>query len=60
MAMVSWTRMKIGKLPFTLPAGKEILDQSPGDIPGHAQKDGYVYQDSQGNKYGFGYGNPYK
>ena len=48
-----------GKLPFSLPADRETLDRSPGDIPGHVQKDGYTYRDKNGNEYGFGYGQSY-
>ncbi len=58
--VVRGRHMPSGKLPFTLPASKEILDQSPGDIPGHAQQEGYTYRDRDGNAYGFGYGLSYE
>ncbi|GAB3059551.1 glycoside hydrolase family 3 protein [Virgibacillus ainsalahensis] len=48
-----------GKMPFTLPANQEVLDDSPGDIPGHAKGSAYVYRDKTGNAYGFGHGLSY-
>ncbi|WP_163536178.1 glycoside hydrolase family 3 N-terminal domain-containing protein [Gracilibacillus sp. YIM 98692] len=48
-----------GKLPFTLPANQEVLDKSPGDIPGHAKDSKYAYRDTTGNAYQFGYGITY-
>ncbi|WP_227935499.1 glycoside hydrolase family 3 protein [Alkalihalobacillus deserti] len=48
-----------GKLPFTIPANQEVLENSPGDIPGHAKGSSYVYRDKNGNEYGFGFGLSY-
>lgn len=48
-----------GKMPFTLPANQEVLDQSPGDIPGYDKGEGYIYKDKDGNQYKFGFGLSY-
>ncbi|WP_058306524.1 glycoside hydrolase family 3 protein [Gracilibacillus massiliensis] len=48
-----------GKLPFTIPKSQEIVEQTPGDIPGHKKGEHYVYTDKHHNRYLFGFGLSY-
>lgn len=48
-----------GKLPFTIPASQEALENEKGDIPGFAESPSYVYQAKSGDKYGYGFGLSY-
>jgi beta-glucosidase len=48
-----------GKLPFTLPANQEVLDEAPGDIPGYDKGSEYIYKDKEGHEYKFGFGLSY-
>lgn len=49
-----------GKLPFTIPASKEAIDNEVGDIPGYVEDPSYVYKNKNGDSYGFDFGLTYK
>jgi beta-glucosidase len=49
-----------GKLPFTIPANKEAVDNEVGDIPGYVEDPSYVYKNKNGDSYGFDFGLTYK
>ncbi|MDQ0256712.1 beta-glucosidase [Evansella vedderi] len=49
-----------GKMPFTLPANQEALDNSAGDVPGYAKGSSYAYKSENGNIYSFGFGLSYE
>lgn len=49
----------VGKLPFTIPASQEAVNNSAGDIPGFRKGQGYVYQDKDGNDYQYNFGLSY-
>jgi beta-glucosidase len=38
-----------GKLPFTIPANQEAVDNNNGDVPGYDEDPSYVYRDKNGN-----------
>lgn len=46
----------VGKLPFTIPASQEALNNSAGDVPGFRKGSAYVYQDKAGSNYQYGFG----
>jgi beta-glucosidase len=48
-----------GKLPFTIPANQEAVDNNNGDVPGYDEDPSYVYRDKNGNAYGFNFGLTY-
>ncbi|RDW15439.1 glycoside hydrolase family 3 protein [Oceanobacillus chungangensis] len=48
-----------GKLPFTIPASQEAVNNDIGDIPGYDEGPAYVYKDKNGNAYGFDFGISY-
>jgi beta-glucosidase len=48
-----------GKLPFTVPAKQEAVDNNNGDVPGYDEDPSYVYRDNNGNAYGFNFGLTY-
>jgi beta-glucosidase len=48
-----------GKLPFTIPANQEAVDNNNGDVPGYDEDPSYVYRDKNGNAYGFDFGLTY-
>ncbi|TDL75642.1 glycoside hydrolase family 3 protein [Rhodococcus qingshengii] len=48
-----------GKLPFTIPANQEAVDNNNGDVPGYDEDPSYVYLDKNGNAYGFDFGLTY-
>ncbi|WP_335456964.1 glycoside hydrolase family 3 protein [Neobacillus niacini] len=48
-----------GKLPFTIPANQEAVDNNNGDVPGYDEDPSYVYRDKDGNAYGFDFGLTY-
>lgn len=48
-----------GKLPFTIPANQEAVDNNNGDVPGYDEDPTYVYRDKDGNAYGFDFGLTY-
>ncbi|MDR7304338.1 glycoside hydrolase family 3 protein [Haloactinomyces albus] len=48
-----------GKLPLTVPAGKEAVESNASDVPGYAERPGYAYVDSAGNTYEYGFGLSY-
>ncbi|NYE04503.1 beta-glucosidase [Bacillus niacini] len=49
-----------GKLPFTIPADQEAINNNNGDVPGYAEDPSYVYRDKNGNAYGFDFGLTYE
>lgn len=49
-----------GKLPITIPASEEAVNNQPGDVPGYDKGDDYPYQDQAGNKYVFNFGMSYE
>lgn len=49
-----------GKLPFTIPANQEAIDNNNGDVPGYDEDPSYVYRDKNGNAYGYDFGLNYK
>lgn len=48
------------KLPFTLPANQEAVNNNKSDVPGYDEGPDYVYRDQNNNAYGFGFGLSYK
>jgi beta-glucosidase len=48
------------KLPFTLPANQEAVNNNKSDVPGYDEGPDYVYRDKNNNAYEFGYGLSYK
>ncbi|MEC1525454.1 glycoside hydrolase family 3 N-terminal domain-containing protein [Neobacillus niacini] len=48
-----------GKLPFTIPADQEAINNNNGDVPGYDEDSSYVYRDKNGNAYGFDFGLTY-
>jgi beta-glucosidase len=48
-----------GKLPFTIPADQEAVDNENGDIPGYEEDPSYVYKNKAGQEYWFGFGLSY-
>lgn len=49
----------VGKLPFTIPASQEAINNEAGDVPGFREDPSYVYQDQAGNKYRYNFGLSY-
>jgi beta-glucosidase len=49
-----------GKLPFTIPADQEAIDNNNGDVPGYDEDPSYIYRDKTGNAYGFDFGLTYE
>ncbi|MEH7084247.1 glycoside hydrolase family 3 N-terminal domain-containing protein [Neobacillus drentensis] len=49
-----------GKLPFTIPANKEAVENEVGDIPGYVEDPSYSYKNKNGDTYGFDFGLSYK
>nr|WP_106780215.1 glycoside hydrolase family 3 N-terminal domain-containing protein [Lysinibacillus timonensis] len=48
-----------GRLPFTLPANQEALNNEAGDVPGFREDSSYIFQDEHGAKYQYGFGLSY-
>ena len=48
-----------GKLPFTVPADKEAVENNASDVPGYAETFDYVYTNAVGDDYALGYGLSY-
>lgn len=48
-----------GRLPITLPADQEAVENNAPDIPGYAEDPGYAYVDSASHRYQFGFGLSY-
>lgn len=48
-----------GKLPFTIPADLEAVQENASDVPGYAENFDYVYTNKVGDKYSFGFGLSY-
>lgn len=40
-----------GRLPFTIPANQEAVNNEVGDIPGYDEDPTYTYRDKNGNRY---------
>lgn len=49
----------VGKLPLTIPASQEVLNNTPGDIPGFRKGADYPYKDKNGNAYQYNFGLSY-
>jgi len=49
----------VGKLPITIPASKEALENSAGDVPGFRKGTSYIYQNKNGDKYQYNFGLSY-
>ncbi|MFB3164621.1 glycoside hydrolase family 3 N-terminal domain-containing protein [Neobacillus sp. 179-J 1A1 HS] len=49
-----------GKLPFTIPADQEAINNNNGDVPGYDEDPSYVYRDKNDNAYGFDFGLTYE
>ncbi|CAM5218035.1 beta-glucosidase OS=Ureibacillus acetophenoni OX=614649 GN=SAMN05877842_102393 PE=3 SV=1 [Ureibacillus acetophenoni] len=50
----------VGKLPFTIPANQDAINNEAGDLPGFREDPSYVYEDKTGNKYVYNFGLSYK
>lgn len=48
-----------GKLPFTVPADTEAVENNASDVPGYAEDFDYAFTDSVGNEYGLNFGLSY-
>ncbi|RDW18361.1 hypothetical protein CWR48_12340 [Oceanobacillus arenosus] len=48
-----------GRLPFTIPATQEAVNNEVGDIPGYDEVPAYTYRDKNGNRYGYNFGLSY-
>lgn len=48
-----------GKLPITLPASQEAINNEKGDIPGYAENPSYIYVAKTGDRYQNGFGLSY-
>lgn len=48
-----------GKLPITVSADKEAVENNASDVPGYAKDPGYAYVDSVGSTYEYGFGLSY-
>lgn len=49
----------VGKLPFTIPASQEAVDNEVGDTPGFREAPSYVYRAKSGDAYGYNFGLSY-
>lgn len=49
----------VGKLPLTIPASQEAINNTAGDIPGFRKGPDYPYQDKNGNNYQYNFGLSY-
>lgn len=48
-----------GKLPFSLPASQQVLENSKSDVPGYDEDPSYFYRDKNNQTYKFGFGLTY-
>jgi len=48
-----------GKLPITIPASQEAVEQNAPDVPGYAETFDYTYTNAVGDDYTFGFGLSY-
>ena len=49
----------VGKLPFTIPANQEAVNNEKGDLPGFREAPTYVYRAANGDTYGYNFGLSY-
>ncbi|GGA61891.1 glycoside hydrolase family 3 protein [Ornithinibacillus halotolerans] len=49
----------VGKLPITIPASQEAVNNEAGDVPGYDEAPTYPYQDKAGNRYQYNFGLTY-
>ncbi|OCA81439.1 hypothetical protein A8F94_21380 [Bacillus sp. FJAT-27225] len=49
----------VGKLPFTMPANQQAVDNEVGDIPGFREDPSYVYRTKNGDEYTYNFGLSY-
>ncbi|MGJ9460348.1 glycoside hydrolase family 3 N-terminal domain-containing protein [Oceanobacillus sp. CF4.6] len=49
-----------GKLPYTVPADKEAVENNLSDVPGYAETFDYAYTNEVGDEYALGFGLSYK
>ncbi|WP_316568609.1 glycoside hydrolase family 3 N-terminal domain-containing protein [Neobacillus sp. YIM B06451] len=49
----------VGKLPFTMPANQQAVDNEVGDIPGFREDPSYVYRAKSGDAYIYNFGLSY-
>ncbi|QGS68566.1 hypothetical protein CV093_08595 [Oceanobacillus sp. 143] len=49
-----------GRLPFTIPASREAVNNQVGDIPGYDEDPSYMYRDKNGNRYEYNFGLSYE
>ncbi|WP_158595128.1 glycoside hydrolase family 3 protein [Oceanobacillus piezotolerans] len=49
----------VGKLPITIPANQEAVNNEAGDVPGYDEDPSYPYQDKAGNRYQYNFGLSY-
>lgn len=49
----------VGKLPITIPANQEAINNEAGDVPGFREDPSYIYVDKNGNKYQYNFGLSY-
>ncbi len=48
-----------GKMPFTIPANMEAVENGAGDVPGYDEDPSYVYVNKHGDAYGYDFGLSY-
>lgn len=49
----------VGRLPITIPASQEAVNNEAGDVPGYDEAPTYPYQDQAGNRYVYNFGLSY-
>lgn len=49
----------VGKLPVTIPASQEAVNNDAGDVPGYDEDPSYTYRDRAGNRYHYNFGLSY-
>ncbi|RDW21398.1 beta-glucosidase [Oceanobacillus arenosus] len=49
-----------GKMPFTIPANMEAVENEAGDVPGYDEDPSYVYVNKHGDAYGYDFGLSYE
>ncbi|GFZ87945.1 hypothetical protein GCM10010978_29590 [Compostibacillus humi] len=50
----------VGRLPITIPASQEAVNNEAGDVPGYDEDPSYPYQDKAGNRYQYNFGLSYE
>lgn len=49
----------VGRLPITIPASQEAVNNEAGDVPRYDEASSYPYQDQAGNRYVYNFGLSY-